>query len=106
MKRGHNLKYANPPRYRDYLKRHEQKFSSDPCINEMQFREITNTRCFYCGVEGPNGIDRVDNNKGYSPENCVSACKHCNYVKGNLSFEDFQKWKSRFVHYQSQISSD
>lgn len=28
-----------------------------------------------------NGVDRVDNSKGYSSENCVSACQTCNLMK-------------------------
>jgi hypothetical protein len=27
--------------------------------------------------------DRVDNNKGYSLENCVAACFECNRIKSN-----------------------
>lgn len=29
-----------------------------------------------------NGIDRIDNSKGYLENNCVSCCHHCNTVKG------------------------
>lgn len=30
-----------------------------------------------------NGIDRLDNTKGYTPENSVACCKHCNSLKGD-----------------------
>jgi len=36
-----------------------------------------------------NGIDRVDNSKGYIVSNCVSCCSICNRMKFNLSASDF-----------------
>lgn len=48
--------------------------------------------CYYCGrppsarikkyPDSPyNGIDRVDNGKGYYWENCVTCCRRCNTIK-------------------------
>ncbi len=40
--------------------------------------------CYYCGFQSEyklNGIDRIDNNKGYIQINCVSCCKMCNLMK-------------------------
>lgn len=37
-----------------------------------------------------NGIDRVNNDLGYSIENCVPCCKRCNTAKGNHM--DFFEW--------------
>ena len=47
--------------------------------------------CYYCGTEpNPlNGIDRVDNSKGYVYNNVVSCCKICNSMKNTLSISDF-----------------
>lgn len=39
-----------------------------------------------------NGIDRVDNNKGYTLNNCVPCCKTCNQAKHRLSQEYFIEW--------------
>ena len=36
-----------------------------------------------------NGIDRVDNGKGYVISNCVSCCSICNRMKFKLSAHDF-----------------
>jgi hypothetical protein len=57
--------------------------------------------CHYCGA-GPsnlyknnrhrflyNGIDRVNNSKGYTEGNSVACCKLCNLMKRALSAEDF-----------------
>ena len=36
-----------------------------------------------------NGIDRLDNNIGYLYDNCATACKRCNFLKGTLNSGDF-----------------
>jgi len=67
------------------------------------FRDITKKSCFYCGSEPAqsrkmkktsipyvyNGLDRVDNTKGYSIDNVVPCCKTCNFMKKNLPKADF-----------------
>jgi 5-methylcytosine-specific restriction endonuclease McrA len=44
-----------------------------------------------------NGIDRIDNNRGYVAENCVSCCKTCNSAKGTLTPAEFRAWAKRLV---------
>jgi hypothetical protein len=49
-----------------------------------EFKEIVKQKCYYCDYikDGEtNGIDRVDNSKGYSKENCVACCEICNRIK-------------------------
>lgn len=41
--------------------------------------------CAYCGSESNGGIDRVDNERGYDPDNCLPCCRLCNTIKSNLS---------------------
>lgn len=43
-----------------------------------QFRQLVISPCFYCGKETDGGIDRLDWQQGYTPENCVSSCRSCN----------------------------
>ena len=92
----HTLNYKLKPSYTTYKKRHEEKFKT-PMISRKTFEKMSQRSCVYCGVTGPNGIDRIDSTKGYEDNNCVPACKHCNYVKGNLSMKDFKIWTERFV---------
>ena len=43
-------------------------------------------------LNGPyvyNGVDRVDNERGYSLENCVPCCKFCNRMKRDLGKKEF-----------------
>jgi hypothetical protein len=71
-------------------------------IDKETFYKLTESDCYYCGAEPSqkiykrkrgyylyNGIDRVDNTLGYSKENCVSCCKICNYMKQDLTLEEF-----------------
>lgn len=65
-----------------------------------QFRSLINTECFYCGHPpdnwlGFNGIDRVNNDQGYTLINCVSCCSTCNYAKAKKSVSEFAEWVSR-----------
>jgi len=67
---------------------------------------ITQSDCFYCekspeneikshiGINGRyvyNGIDRLDNSKGYIPENVVSCCYRCNIKKKDFSVDSMIK---------------
>lgn len=62
--------------------------------------------CVYCGVlthpenlKANNGIDRVDNNKGYIRGNVVSACWDCNRMKHALELKKFYKCCSNIIKY-------
>jgi len=68
-----------------------------------QFDKLTNLPCHYCGAEPfteyrykkkdvellYNGLDRVDNTKGYYPSNVVPCCKVCNFIKGSMEQSEF-----------------
>jgi hypothetical protein len=46
-----------------------------------------------------NGIDRVDNTKGYTLENCVPCCTRCNLAKHTMSLTAFKEWVAEvFTH--------
>jgi hypothetical protein len=62
--------------------------------------------CFYCdcppsrtrttlhkyGAFTYNGIDRLNNTKGYTVENTVSCCTQCNFKKHAMSYPEFYDW--------------
>ena len=79
--------------------------------------EMFGNNCHYCGckpsretkykrVNGQfiwNGIDRINNNLGYTEENTVPCCTKCNYKKYTDNQEDFLEWikkvyKNNFTH--------
>ena len=81
-------------------------------LTEEQFGELTQKNCYYCGVKPNqiarssrnrksngdyvyNGLDRVDNIKGYTIDNVVPCCKQCNTSKNNLTLQDFKNWVVR-----------
>ena len=37
-----------------------------------------------------NGVDRVDNEKGYTVENSVPCCLHCNFAKAQMTQDQFR----------------
>lgn len=78
-------------------------------LSKELFRKLTSSFCFYCGCKPSqerkprngqnlynglyvfNGIDRQDNSKGYTLENCVPCCRTCNLMKHSKNAEDFLK---------------
>lgn len=98
----HTLDYKSPPKYSSYQQRHTKAFGELPMLTREEFAELSRANCRYCGVAGPNGIDRIDSAKGYARGNCVSCCKHCNYAKGNLALDVFRVWARRFAAHQSR----
>lgn len=58
-----------------------------------QFRQLVTSPCRYCGFsEKRNGVDRLDNSKGYLFANCVPCCSVCNYAKREMRVEQFFSW--------------
>lgn len=97
----HDYQYAAKKRKHEFL------------LTEEQFRHLTQQNCFYCGVEPKqiknkngnhvfkrssfvyNGIDRKDNHRGYTVENCVPCCRICNVAKGQMTIGEFLAWVAK-----------
>ena len=61
-----------------------EKRNKELSLSKEQYFELIQKPCSYCNYfneEEINGIDRVDNTKGYILENCIPCCKHCNRMK-------------------------
>lgn len=61
-------------------------------LSKTHFESLIVKPCFYCNdkKEGEvNGIDRVDNQKGYMEENVVPCCETCNVLKGSQHPQEF-----------------
>lgn len=43
------------------------------------------------------GIDRVDNTRGYDPDNVVPCCRVCNRAKDVRTKDEFLSWAKRVV---------
>ncbi len=82
-------------------------------LSREQLIELMGQDCHYCGAKPSNrsrhpeqngefiynGIDRVDNSKGYDMSNVVPCCKHCNIAKRDRSASDFLKWIEQVYRY-------
>jgi len=91
------LPYGDAPLhklYSNYLKK-AKIGNREFALTREQFKYLTSGICYYCGKQPNqkirgfrlgdiyfyNGIDRVDNERGYTIDNCVSCCKRCNTIK-------------------------
>jgi len=98
-------------------KRRARKRGLEWRLSKQEFTQLTSQACYYCGIEPStiwdtpetngtytyNGIDRVDNSKGYIPDNCVSCCMYCNKAKLDRSVPEFLAWVER-IHTHGQRS--
>lgn len=63
-------------------------------LTAEEFNKLIVKNCAYCGREPSNtnmrcgikynGLDRIDNNKGYTLKNVVPCCSLCNRIKSNM----------------------
>lgn len=88
-------------------------------LDHAQVKHLVLADCFYCGTEPYrewslksrkgveslkcNGIDRVNNELGYTPTNVVPCCPRCNYAKRDMPLSEFSAWALRLAnHLQKQ----
>lgn len=82
-------------------------------LSESQIMEMVQADCYWCGCKPAvksfsalggsslacHGIDRRDNNLGYTPENCVPCCEQCNRAKLTYSEEQFKAWVKKLYEH-------
>ena len=69
-----------------------KKRNIDFTLSKIKFNELIVEKCYYCDYKVDNeinGIDRIDNNKGYAEENVVTCCQFCNVAKGTQHPQEF-----------------
>jgi hypothetical protein len=78
--------------YNTYKKGAEERKLVFDLSNE-DFENLTNDKCYICDRDPDdgfdNGIDRINNNIGYTLDNCETCCGDCNFLKKTLSLNDF-----------------
>ena len=84
-KRKHTLKYA--------FVRYQVRCKVDNISFQLAFDEFAQfwqKPCVYCGnAIDKIGLDRVDNNLGYTVSNVVPCCKQCNQMKMDYTRSEF-----------------
>lgn len=80
-------KYNNSEKGRYRALKQKTKFKGhELAISKEQYIYLVRGRsCYYCkaslGTAG-HGLDRIDNAKGYYPDNVVPCCGTCNEIRG------------------------
>ncbi len=88
--------------YKHSAKNRELTFN----LSDSQIYDLCQRNCYYCGASPSNikndkrcngvfiynGIDRMDNTKGYTLNNVQSCCRQCNTAKNILSINEFKDW--------------
>ncbi len=91
--------------YNKYKTRSIRETKRDFELSFDEFYAMTQQTCHYCGVQPSlttqmdrrltaipftfNGIDRVDNTKGYIKGNVVACCRTCNFMKHSMNQQAF-----------------
>lgn len=94
----------------NHYKQASKKRNLEFNLKKDYFKRLIESECYYCGdartnmfsihktknsaprFYSYNGIDRIENDKGYVFNNCVSCCAICNLMKRGLSINE---WKNR-----------
>lgn len=78
-------------------------------LTDDECRKLLSSRCHYCGCSPKNvmtsksfngsftynGIDRLENSKGYETTNVAPACYDCNRSKCTMGYQQFLDWVAR-----------
>lgn len=85
-------------------------------LPDDDIRKLVMQECFYCGDRSSNrststrgdyiecnGIDRVDNARGYTKDNCVPCCSRCNTIKMHYPINELLERLERILSNKSKI---
>jgi hypothetical protein len=110
LKRGHEP--AQNEVYKNYKQAADRR-GHDFKLTKDEFCGLIACACHYCGsppsLLSPlprhpefrfNGVDRVDNTKGYLLDNCVPCCAICNRSKSVLALDEWLAWVKRVHDFQ------
>jgi hypothetical protein len=79
-------------------------------LTTRQFLEIVAESCYICGnvSDGArrNGIDRVDNTKGYVEGNMRACCGECNSMKKKADIDEFRARVDLVAERAQQVKAD
>ena len=104
-------------KYQDY-KWGARKRGLEFKLDYKEFKKIIFNKCYYCDsdpsvtkrnkkIKGNfqvliNGIDRKNNNIGYTKKNCVPCCKTCNRAKRDLTYDEWTNWLNKITKTQNK----
>jgi hypothetical protein len=95
-KKNTYLEYRNSALSRNYI------FE----LTREQFDSLIKENCYICGKISnevhTNGIDRFDNDIGYTIENANSCCGECNFMKNDMEYDKFFEQLKKIFAYSSK----
>lgn len=71
-------------------------YCGQPPLQEYRPQKNYKTPAIY------NGIDRMDNQDGYTIGNCAAACKVCNRAKRDLTKEQWEAWQHGLCEHRAR----
>ena len=79
-------------------------------ITKDEYVELIKSNCYLCGRKSyekhKNGIDRVNNNLGYTMSNVKSCCGSCNHIKKDLELDElFSKMTEIFLKCKIKVET-
>ena len=91
------------------IKKNAERRNLEWSLSDEIVKKLISQPCFYCKVPPKahtfakklngdfksNGLDRINNNKGYIEGNIVPCCADCNRAKGTMSFSEFKEFINR-----------
>ena len=89
--------------YKANAKRKNRSFE----LTRYEFENLIFSNCHYCEIFPNtkrfynkkiffyNGIDRKDNYRDYTLDNCKPCCKQCNFAKFKFTYNEFQNYLNR-----------
>lgn len=72
-------------------------------LDKVEFFTLIESSCIYCGGLDRIGVDRVDNNIGYTIQNSVPCCHFCNRMKWVHSKKDFLAHVLKIAHHNNML---
>jgi len=99
------------------MKANAKRKHLDWAISDEDVLELIKKNCYYCGAAPApskkklyrngrlngdfpsNGLDRVDNDKGYTLDNVVPCCSNCNSLKGARNIIEFKEQITKIYKY-------
>lgn len=99
--------------YYHYKHRANKKRIAFDITNEM-YNKMRQSPCYICGKEGNhlhnNGIDRINNQEGYTITNIQPCCSECNYMKRDYDMNDWIDKMSKIyynnIQYKKEVIND
>ncbi len=108
--------------YSHLKQRHKKNNMIGEIMDYETFAKLSYSKCHYCGIEYSkilkdnlnestskkflsdtvikvNGIDRIDSTLGYTIENSVPCCSHCNCAKHIMTLDEFMNWIKKVYEY-------